>query len=254
MDDPVQTNRFIRYIIDNRKKDIVGLAMTKGNRMTVGKKRSKFVYLITLLLIMGLPSFLKNSIITLSHKLKKILHSIHLYKDPTNYGYVKKMGIPVFKIRSANSQKFLEKLRKLEPDVVINQSQNIIKKKLIDIPTIGVINRHNALLPKNRGRLSPFWVLYKQERKTGISIHFVNEGIDSGCIIVQEKFNITKKDTFNSIVKKNYEIAPIAMLKALNKLESGKKMFISNNNDEATYNTVPELKHAWAYRKRRFIS
>jgi methionyl-tRNA formyltransferase len=45
---------------------------------------------------------------------------------------------------------------------------------------IGVINRHNALLPKNRGRLTPFWVLYKGEKETGVSIHFIDEGIDSG--------------------------------------------------------------------------
>ena len=49
----------------------------------------------------------------------------------------------------------------------------------------------------------------------------MEEGIDSGDIIVQEKFQISRQDTFNSIVKKNYQIAPKAMLKALSLIESG---------------------------------
>src|SRR6056297_3998910 len=61
--------------------------------------------------------------------------------------------------------------------------------------------RSGDLLPKNRGRLTPFWVLYKGEKETGVSIHFVTEGIDAGEIIVQKKFPITSKDTFNTIVK-----------------------------------------------------
>ena len=51
---------------------------------------------------------------------------------------------------------FKKKLKAIEPDVIINQSQSIIKKPLLEIPKIGVLNRHNALLPKNRGRLTPF--------------------------------------------------------------------------------------------------
>jgi len=58
----------------------------------------------------------------------------------------------------------------------------------LNIPKIGVLNRHNALLPKNRGRLTPFWVLYKGETETGVSIHFVTEDLDAGDIIVQKKF------------------------------------------------------------------
>ena len=116
------------------------------------------------------------------------------------------------------------------------------------IPSIGVINRHNALLPKNRGRLTPFWVLYKQEKETGVSIHFVEEGIDSGDIIVQKRFPISPKDTFSSIVKKNYEIAPKAMVEAIDILEKGNYHLISNEGRLATYNSVPTLKEAWSFR------
>lgn len=251
MDDPVQTREFIKYIIDHKKDGIVGLAVSKGDRLTIGKQRSKFVYLISLLLIMGLPAFAKNSWITLADKIKKKFFKIGIGQDPSISAYAESLGIPVWNIKTPNSKKFQEELKALNPDIIINQSQSIIKKDLLDVPKIGVINRHNALLPKNRGRLTPFWVLYKQEKETGVSIHFVEEGIDSGDIIVQKKFSVTPKDTFSSIVKKNYEIAPKAMVEAIEILETGKYQLITNDDSLATYNTIPTLKEAWAYRLKK---
>ncbi len=252
MDDPLQTRNFIKYIIHHKKSDIMGLAVSKGDRLTIGKKRSKFVYLMSLLLIMGLPAFIKNSWITITDKIKKKLAKKGMAKDPSIQAYAQSLGIPVWNIKSPNGKQFRSELETLQPDIIINQSQSIIKKELLDIPAIGVLNRHNALLPKNRGRLTPFWVLYKQEKETGVSIHFVEEGIDSGDIIVQKRYNVTNKDTFNSLVKKNYEIAPIAMLEALDKLEQGNKDFLTNDDALATYNTTPRLKDAFRYRLRWF--
>lgn len=254
MDDPIQTRDFIKYIIDNKQGQIVGLAMAKGDRMTIGKNNSKWKYLVSLLLIMGIFHFIKNSTITLADKIRKKLARKGIGKDPSILQYAKSKGIPVFDIKTANNKAFQEELKNLKPDVIINQSQSIIKKDLLEIPTIGVLNRHNALLPKNRGRLTPFWVLYKNEPYTGVSIHFVNEGIDSGDIIIQESYPVERRDTFNSLVKKNYDIAPKAMIAALDKLEAGETTFLSNNDDEATYNTVPTLKDAFNYRKKRLFS
>lgn len=254
MEDPVYTLPFIRRIIDERKSDIVGLAVSKGDRLTIGKNKSRVVYVFSLLLIMGLPAFVKYAMTTVVFKVKKKLSKkISFVKSPSILDYAASRGIEVFDIQTPNSQSFREKLRALKPDVIINQSQSIIKKELLEIPSIGVINRHNALLPKNRGRLTPFWVLYKQEKETGVSIHFVTEGIDAGDIIVQEKFPVSKKDTFNSIVKKNYEIAPLAMLKALKMLESGTGTWIKNEDAKATYNSVPAFRDAWKYRINRIF-
>ena len=81
----------------------------------------------------------------------------------------------------------------------------------------------------------------------------MEEGIDSGDIIVQKRFKVEAKDTFNSIVKKNYQIAPKAILEALDALESGNYELITNKNEEATYNTVPTFVDAWRYRRNRMV-
>jgi methionyl-tRNA formyltransferase len=253
MDDPIQTRDFIKHIIHSKQQNIIGLAEAKGDRMTIGKNKSKIEYIFSLLLIMGFFYFTKNSLITIMDKIKKKLSKFKLLPNPSIGTFAEKMNIPTYYIKSANNKEFLEMLRSLKPDIIINQSQSIIKKDLLEIPTIGVINRHNALLPKNRGRLTPFWVLLKNDDYTGVSIHFVNEGIDAGDIIVQKKYKVSPIDTFNSIVKKNYEIAPKAIIEAIELLEKGQTEFISNNDEEATYNTVPSLKDAIQYRKKRLL-
>jgi len=187
MDDPIYTKQFIKDIIDNNKDEIVGLAIAKGDRLRISKGKSKYEYILSLFLIMGPFHFFKNSFITLNHKIKKWLHKKGVVKDPSIAGYAQKIGIPVKKISTPNNKDFLTYLKQLNLDIIINQSQSIIKSPLLAIPKIGVLNRHNALLPKNRGRLTPFWVIYNGDKETGVSIHFVEEGIDSGDIIVQKK-------------------------------------------------------------------
>jgi len=61
MDDPIQTYQFIKDIIDAKKDEILGLAIPKGNRLTISKGKSKYTYLLSLLLIMGPWSFFWSS-------------------------------------------------------------------------------------------------------------------------------------------------------------------------------------------------
>ena len=249
MEDPLYTTGFMQAIIRDRHKDIVGLTIAKGNRLKIGPKRSKTTYLFSLLLIMGIPSFTWYVTYTLWYKVRK---RIPFLGSPSLENFARQYDIPVDYTDDPNSKFYLDRLTAKVPDVIINQSQFIIKKELLSVAPLGMLNRHNALLPKNRGRLTPFWVLYNQETETGVSIHFVDEGIDSGPILVQKKFTVKRNETFRSLVNKNYYWAPKAMLEALNKLEKGDNSFIENPESKATYNTIPTLAQAWEFRKHRF--
>ena len=252
MEDPLYTLPFIKEIVTKRKKDVIGIAVSKGDRLTIGRNKSKLGYILALFLIMGPLSFIKNVYATISFKLKKKLSKkLSFIQEPGLAGFAEEMGIPLYKVANPNDGSFLDLLRKNDIDVIINQSQSILKRELLDIPKIGVLNRHNALLPKNRGRLTPFWVLYKGEEETGVSIHFVTEGIDDGPIIVQERYSVERNDNFNTLVKKNYDLAPRAMLRALEKLEQGGYDYIENDSALATYNTVPTISDALQYRIKK---
>lgn len=71
MDDPVQTKDFIKKIIDGRGNDIIGLAVSNGDRLTLRKGKSKYEYVISLLLIMGIFNFSRNALISIIHKIRK---------------------------------------------------------------------------------------------------------------------------------------------------------------------------------------
>lgn len=252
MDDPLQTNKFIKQIIQHRKQDIIGLAVPKGDRLTIGKKHSKGGYLLSLFMIMGPIYFMGNAFKVINYKLREQLSKYFPFISSSSIkSYAEGEGIQTYKIKSPNGKKFLNELKEIKPDVIINQSQYLLKKELLSIPKIGVINRHNALLPKNRGRLSPFWVLHKKEKETGVSIHFVEAELDSGDIIVQKKVDVDKKDNFNSLVKKSYQIAADAMLEALDKLENQNFETIQNDDSLATYNSIPTVRDAISYRLSR---
>lgn len=250
MDDPLYTIPFIKGIINERKKDICGLALvTKGDRLSVQKKQSKFEYLIALIIILGPILYFENIFKVLSYRLRsKLSKIIPFISSPSILYSAEKNNIPTYVVSNPNEKEFLNTLKDIQPDVIINQSQSILKKDLLSIPRIGIINRHNALLPKNRGRLTPFWVKFKKEKQTGVSIHFVNEKIDEGDIIYQESFIVNPKDSIRKIVEKNYELAHKAMLIALNKLEARESSFIKNDSSKASYNTIPSLKDAIRYR------
>jgi methionyl-tRNA formyltransferase len=254
MDEPLYTNDFIKRIILARRNDIIGLAISHGDRLKISKKRSKIAYIISLLLIMGCVHFIKHVYVKVTFTLRNIISQFIPFVNSASIAHFSRTHeIETYYTKSLNSKTFLTLLKQIKPDVIINQAQDFLKNDFLSIPTVGVINRHNALLPKNRGRLSPFWALYRGEKETGVSIHFVVEKLDAGDIIVQEKFRIEEHDDFNGIVKRCYEIAPQVMLRALTILEKGNyaHTLIKNDSERATYNSIPTLRQAFMYRLSR---
>ena len=104
---------------------------------------------------------------------------------------IKSHGIELVNIcGSVNSKESLSTLKSLDADLFISIAAIIFKRRFLDIPRLGTLNLHTALLPKYRGLMPSFWVLKNKEKQTGVSVFFVDEGIDSGPILVQKKFNI----------------------------------------------------------------
>lgn len=77
----------------------------------------------------------------------------------------------------------------------------IFPKNIINIVNIGIINIHPAFLPFSRGWNTPSWAIYNNTL-FGVTIHWIDEGIDTGDIIIQEKIDINEDDTADSLYKK----------------------------------------------------
>ncbi|MDR2978936.1 MAG: hypothetical protein LBV02_00615 [Bacteroidales bacterium] len=109
---------------------------------------------------------------------------------------VEKSGIPVFVAEKINDKEMEERLNSLRPDLFfLIHFDRILKKNIFSIPPRGSINIHPSLLPAYRGRTPQQWAIIHDETELGVTTHFVDEGIDTGDIILQEKFEITE-DTY----------------------------------------------------------
>ena len=130
-----------------------------------------------------------------------------------------RLGIPVIPFEKANDESFLEKLRALEPDIVFNQSEMLLKEKILKLPRLGVVNRHGSLLPKHRGRVGSFWAHAAGEPEIGITVHFVDEGVDTGPIIHQERFPSDPRWSYGKVIERVFLHSPGVVLRAFEKME-----------------------------------
>ena len=107
-------------------------------------------------------------------------------------GVMKANGIETVKLANrVNHPESLEIIKSFKPDLLVSLAGNeIFKQALFQSAKYGVINLHSALLPKYRGLMPSFWVMRHNEEKTGVSVFFVDEGIDSGPIIVQKEVSL----------------------------------------------------------------
>ncbi len=257
-EDPIFINPFIKKVIQSIPSEIIGIGIISGSLVSGKSLGRKVEYLLTIALISGpielFRRFLRLASFNLFNKIGflKNKNSLSISQAANQY------SIPVKYFDDVNSEEFLVYLKQMGPDLIINQAQAILKKDFLSIPTIGCLNRHAALLPKYRGRLAPFWAYVNMETESGVSIHFIDEKIDNGDIVVQKRIPIKRFDTFDSLLRTISFTAPDAMLEAIEIIRSGdyESKLIKNDSISATYYSSPTFKDAIRYRVvmiRRFL-
>tara|TARA_Y100001970_G_C14170225_1_gene823709 strand:- start:922 stop:1683 length:762 start_codon:yes stop_codon:yes gene_type:complete len=230
-DEPFFLADSINFLISNlpKKHKIVGFVVADVSPF--GKKESFLTKAMKTFNIFGARFFLRYTFKFIFNKIFKpsVIQEINSHK----LNFIKLDS-------SINSKESLEKLKNLNPDLLISIAGNeIFKKDLINLAPRGCLNVHTALLPKYRGLMPTFWVLKNNEEFTGVSVFFVDEGIDSGPIIVQKKIkigNITQED----LIKKTKKIGMDAIIEAVELIENNNVNTIDNNDEEMTYFKFPE--------------
>ena len=152
----------------------------------------------------------------------------------------KKYGVPVTEAVNVNSDEFLTHLREAGVEFIVSISgTQFYGKKLRDQTSKGIVNCHGALLPKYRGLMPSFWTLANGETEGGVSIHFVNEKIDDGPIIVQKRYRIWPRDTVEGIMARSKDLAAEAIIECVHLVESGDFEMMPNDESESTDFTMP---------------
>lgn len=249
-EEPLYINQFIKNVIQSNFNEIVGINIVSGSFLEGKNLKRKIEYIATIALISGPLQLIKRiffmGIFFLFDGIKPLKP-----KNPLSISKVaKKYNIPITYVNDINSYEFLNYLQELNIDLIINQANLILKKQLLEVPNIGCINRHSALLPKYRGQLAPFWAYLNMEKESGVSIHFLDEKIDNGAIIVQKKVPIGRFDTFDSLMGKIFSITPEAMNEALEIIRNGdfEEKLIENDYESSSYYSIPRFKDAINFR------
>lgn len=151
-----------------------------------------------------------------------------------------KHRVPVIQLsRPINDPHSIDLLRSVRPDLLVSIAGNqIFRQPLIGLAPNGCLNLHTALLPKYRGLMPTFWVLRNGEKQTGVSVFFVDEGIDSGPIIVQETIDIGDRSQ-EELIRLTKKIGMDAVIKAIGLIESGDYTLIENDAAQKTYYPFP---------------
>lgn len=154
------------------------------------------------------------------------------------------VGIPVLQPERIKREEAIGAIRQLAPDVIVVMAYGqILPRAVLDIPTIACLNLHASLLPRHRGAAPIQAAITAGDTKTAITVMYMDEGLDTGDILLQSQIAIAADETGGSLHDRLAEIAPAALEEALELLANGSAPRIPQNDSEATYAPKLEREH-----------
>jgi methionyl-tRNA formyltransferase len=146
-------------------------------------------------------------------------------------------GVALFRPNKMKDAEVQAAYFNLRPDLVILAFvTDIIPEALLDIPPVGTICYHPSLLPRHRGASGINWAVIQGDTRTGLTILWVDKGIDTGPILLQKEIDITPADTTGSLYFNNlFPLGIEAIVEAVDLIKSGKAPKISQDDSLATY-------------------
>ena len=143
--------------------------------------------------------------------------------DPVLRAKSAEQGLDFISHPNINSDDFLNKMMEYECDLFVSMSFNqIFRNTLINIPPLKTINCHAGKLPFYRGRNILNWALINDEKEFGITVHYIDDGIDSGDIILQTCYPINEDDNYSTLLKQAYEGCASNLYMAIKAIQGNK--------------------------------
>jgi methionyl-tRNA formyltransferase len=148
-----------------------------------------------------------------------------------------KARIPFFRPNLMKDPHVQEAYVESKPDLaMLAFVTDIIPERLLDIPSLGTICYHPSLLPRHRGASAVNWAIIMGDTLTGLTIFWVDEGIDTGPILLQKEVEIGPEETTGSLYfNKLFPMGVDAMVEAVELIKKGEAPRIPQNDSKATY-------------------
>ena len=239
--EPFYLTKSLRFLLNILPEDTDLVGCVVADVSPFGKKESFFTKAKKTYDIFGLKFFSYYSL--------KYLKSKANAKNNV-FNFLKTNSIPIITLdHPINNAQSVAKIKLFQPDLLVSILGNqIFKEPILNLAPKGCINLHTALLPKYRGLMPSFWVMKNNEKYTGVSVFFVDEGIDSGPIIVQQKVEIGNR-TQEELISHTKKIGMECISKSIDLIAKGKVCLIENDASKKTYYTFPTREDVLEFNK-----
>lgn len=198
------------------------------------------------ILFMGTPDFAVETLETLIHSEHEVIGVVTQPDKPKGRGGkvqfspVKEAaieaGIPVFQPNRVRDGAFIEQLRSILPDVIVVVAfGQLLTKEILELPRYGCLNVHASLLPKLRGAAPIQWSVIDGDKESGVTIQQMDEGLDTGDILLVEKYTLDPKETGGSLFDKLAKLGGPMILKVLQMAEEGSLQPQKQDDAQHTY-------------------
>lgn len=182
---------------------------------------------------MGTPDFARASLEALYNTNNEIIGVVTNVDKPKGRGmkmiptpvkeFALEKGLKIYQPEKVkNNLEFIEEVKQLNPDVIcVVAYGKILPKELLDIPKLGCINVHGSLLPKYRGAAPIQWSVINGDKITGITTMYMNEGMDTGDMILKQKVEIDENETTGELWDILSKIGAELLVETINLIEKG---------------------------------
>ncbi len=203
------------------------------------------------IIFMGTPEFAVSSLKALIESDHEVIAVIAQPDKPKGRG--RKLAPPPTKIlaeehnilviqpEKVRTEEFLSELQDLSPDLIcVTAYGRILPKSILELPEHGCINVHASLLPKYRGAAPINWAIVRGETQTGITTMLMDEGMDTGDMLLKKEIQIEDEDDAGSLSEKLSQLGGDLLLETISHLEQGKLTPSKQDESQASY--APMLK------------
>ena len=202
------------------------------------------------IVFMGTPDFAKESLEALYNAKYDILAVVTNPDRPKGRGmkmlpspvkeFAQEKEIKIYqpeKIRK--NEEFIKEIKNLNPDVIcVVAYGKILPKEILEIPKLGCINVHGSLLPKYRGSAPIQWAILNGDKETGVTTMYMDEGMDTGDMILKEKVQIGEDETTGELWDRLAKIGGDLLVRTLEQIENNT---VKRQKQEGDFSIAPML-------------
>jgi methionyl-tRNA formyltransferase len=150
-------------------------------------------------------------------------------------------ALPIFQPARIKREEEAAEIRALAPDAIVVMAYGqILPRSVLEIPRVACLNLHASLLPRHRGAAPIQAAIVAGDRESGITVMYMDEGLDTGDVLLQSRLEIAVNETGGSLHDRLAQIAPDALHEALGQLQRGNAARIPQDSSATTY--APKLK------------